>query len=101
MCCDACEPKMDYMTPQIHTGIFNHYEKGVEFVKELSVLINKYNIDTKLNMHDFIIAEMIKNNLATLYNSVDKVNKLKEGINKESLDKILEDIIKNPYKEKK
>lgn len=76
---DINVPERDCVTPQIYTGLFDHYRTGVKFIKELSILINKYNIDTKLNMHDFIIAEMIKNNLATLYNSVNENKKLNNG----------------------
>lgn len=66
--------KSPYNTPQIYSDLFEYYEDNKKFIDSLTELINIYNIDSKLEMHDFIIAEMIRNNLATLYNT-QKENK--------------------------
>lgn len=66
--------KSPYNTPQIYSDLFEYYEDNKKFIDSLTELINIYNIDSKLEMHDFIIAEMIMNNLATLYNT-QKENK--------------------------
>lgn len=66
------------VTPQIFSDLFEYYEDDKKFIKSLAELINIYNIDSKLEMHDFLIAEMIRNNLATLYNTL-KENKRLQG----------------------
>ena len=66
--------KLPNITPQIFSDLFEYYEDDKKFIEALTELINTYNIDSKLEMPDFLIAEMIRNNLATLYNT-QKANK--------------------------
>jgi hypothetical protein len=37
-----------------------------KFIKELTLLINKYSIDSFMNMHDFVLAELIEGFLQVL-----------------------------------
>lgn len=69
--------KERFSSPMIYSDIFNKYELNEEFIKELTELINKYNIDTKLDMHDFLIAELVRNYLASLRNAIRSDKKLK------------------------
>lgn len=69
--------KERFGSPMIYSDIFNKYELNEKFIKELTELINKYNIDTKLDMHDFLIAELVRNYLASLRNAIRYNKKLK------------------------
>lgn len=61
--------------------IYNHFllkDGGIDaFLKELSFVYNKYGIDSQLNIHDFLLAEMTFNFIATISNTVDKEAELK------------------------
>lgn len=66
--------KSPTVTPQIFSDLFEYYEDDKKFTESLTELINTYNIGSKFEMSDFLIAEMIRNNLATVYNT-QKANK--------------------------
>ena len=59
-------------TPMIYTGgnFITPYPMTEEFIRELADLYNKYGIDSKLNIRDFLLAEMSYNFLAVMHNTV-------------------------------
>lgn len=69
--------KIPYKTPQIYSQLFDgEYHKDYEFITELSSLMNKYGIDIKLGIGCNLISEMIRNNIATLYNTIQYNKKI-------------------------
>lgn len=70
-------------TPLIYTGadFIKSWDKTDEFIKELADLYNKYSIDSKLNMRDFLLAEMSYNFLAVMYNTMRKENEMRDDTN--------------------
>jgi hypothetical protein len=44
-------------------------KNGKDFLVELEHLINRYSIDSYLNMHDFNIAQLIVSNIESLRNA--------------------------------
>ena len=69
--------KIPYKTPQIYSHLFDgEYDKDYEFIAELSSLVNKYGIDVKLGIGCNRISEMIRNNIATLYNTIQYNKKI-------------------------
>ena len=70
-------------TPMIYTGgdFITPYPKTEEFIRELANLYNKYGIDSKLNMRDFLLAEMSYNFLAVMHNTMRKENEMRDETN--------------------
>ena len=69
-------------TPMIYTGgEFLRWEKAENFIKELADLYNKYGIDSKLNMRDFLLAEMSYNFLAVMRNTMRMENEMRDNTN--------------------
>lgn len=70
-------------TPLIYTGadFIKTWEKTDTFIKELADLYNKYGIDSKLNMRDFLLAEMSYNFLAVMHNTMRKENEMRDDTN--------------------
>ena len=70
-------------TPLIYTGadFIKTWDKTDEFIKELSGLYNKYGIDSKLNMRDFLLAEMSYNFLAVMHNTMRIENEMRDNTN--------------------
>jgi hypothetical protein len=70
-------------TPMIYTGgdFITPYPKTEEFIKELADLYNKYGIDSRLNMRDFLLAEMSYNFLAVMHNTMRMENKMRDDTN--------------------
>ena len=68
-------------TPLIYTGadFIKTWDKTDEFIKELANLYNKYGIDSKLNMRDFLLAEMSYNFLAVMHNTMRKENEMRDN----------------------
>ena len=63
-------------TPLIYTSeTILHYQERDRFIDELAHLYNKYGIDSRIGMHDFILAETTWNFIATMHNA--KVAELK------------------------
>lgn len=62
--------------------IYNHirFKEGYQeqFLKELSDVYNKFGLDSRLNIHDFLLAEMTFNFLATINNTLNKDMELKK-----------------------
>ena len=69
--------------PMIYTGgdFITPYSMTEEFIRELADLYNKYGIDSKLNMRDFLLAEMSCNFLAVMYNTMRMENKMRDDTN--------------------
>ena len=66
-------------TPLIYTSETTlHYQERDRFIEELTHLYNKYGIDSKLEMHDFILAETTWNFIATMHNAKVATFKLTE-----------------------
>ena len=70
-------------TPMIYTGgdFITPYPMTEEFIRELADLYNKYGIDSKLNMRDFLLAEMSYNFLAVMHNTMRKENEMRDETN--------------------
>ena len=70
-------------TPMIYTGgdFITPYPMTEEFIRELADLYNKYGIDSKLNMRDFLLAEMSYNFLAVMHNTMRKENEMRDDTN--------------------
>lgn len=68
-------------TPMIYTGgdFITPYPMTKEFIRELADLYNKYGIDSKLNMRDFLLAEMSYNFLAVMHNTMRKESEMQES----------------------
>lgn len=74
--CDAIEPKTN-STPLIYNHI--HFKDGElkRFLKELSDVYNKFGLDSRLNIRDFLLAEMTFNFLAVVNNTIDTESEMK------------------------
>jgi hypothetical protein len=74
--CDAVVPKTN-STPLICNHIL-FKDGGLEqFLKELSDVYNKFGLDSRLNIRDFLLAEMTFNFLAVVNNTIDKEFEMK------------------------
>lgn len=74
--CDAVEPKTN-STPLIYNHISFKDGELKQFLKELSDIYNKFGLDSRLNIRDFLLAEMTFNFLAVVNNTVDKEFEMK------------------------
>lgn len=63
-------------TPLIYSRF--DYSKRIKMRKELEVMFNRLCIDSEMDMHDFILAEMVDNFLVTIYNTKNAVSELKK-----------------------
>lgn len=59
-------------TPIIYNHIIFNDGGQEKFLKELSDLYNRYRLDSRLNIRDFLLAEMTFNFLAVINNTIDK-----------------------------
>lgn len=74
--CDAVVPRTN-STPLIYNHIL-FKDGGLEqFLKELSNVYNKFGLDSRLNIRDFLLAEMTFNFLAVVNNTIDKEFEMK------------------------
>lgn len=76
MKCDAIETKRN-TTPLIYHHLLFKDDGLEQFLRELSDLYNKYGLDSRLNIRDFLLAEMTFNFLAVINNTIDKEFELK------------------------
>lgn len=76
MDCDAIV-KNENQTPIIYNHILFKDGGREQFLKELSALYNKFGLDSRLNVRDFLLAEMTFNFLAVINNTIDKEVELK------------------------
>jgi len=70
-------------TPMIYThdDFIRPWAQTEKFIKELADLYNKYGIDLKLNVRDFLLAEMSYNFLAVMHNTMRKENEMRDDTN--------------------
>lgn len=70
-------------TPMIYTGgdFITPYLMTEEFIRELADIYNKYGIDSKLDIRDFLLAEMSYNFLAVMHNTMRKENEMRDDTN--------------------
>lgn len=74
--CDAIETNRN-TTPLVYNHILFKDSGQEQFLRELSALYNKYGLDSRLNIRDFLLAEMTFNFLAVINNTIDKEFELK------------------------
>lgn len=74
--CDAIV-KNKNVTPLIYNHILFNEGGQEQFLKELSNLYNKFGIDSRLNIRDFLLAEMTYNFLGVINNTIDKEFEMK------------------------
>lgn len=74
--CDAIVPKTNE-TPLIYNHLLFKEGEQEQFLKELSDLYNKFSLDSRLNVRDFLLAEMTFNFLAVINNTIDKEFEMK------------------------
>lgn len=74
--CDATVKNRN-VTPLIHNHILFNEGGQEQFLKELSNLYNKFGIDSRLNIRDFLLAEMTYNFLGVISNTIDKEFEMK------------------------
>lgn len=74
--CDAVVPKTN-STPLICNHILFNDGGQEKFLKELSDLYNRHGLDNRLNIRDFLLAEMTFNFLAVVNNTIDKEFEMK------------------------
>jgi hypothetical protein len=53
-------------------------KRWIEFEKELSSIINRYNIDNELNIPDFILSKNIATDLKALKSMNEEIQRFKE-----------------------
>lgn len=69
MNCDA-ELKKTNTTPLVYNHMLLKEGGQEKFMKELADLYNKYGIDTRLETHDFLLAEATWNFIAVIRNTM-------------------------------
>lgn len=69
--CDAVV-KNKNKTPLVYNHILFKEGGQEQFLKELSDLYNKFGLDSRLDIRDFLLAEMTFNFLAVIDNTIDK-----------------------------
>lgn len=74
--CDAVVKNRN-KTPLIYNHILLKEGGQEQFLQELSNLYNKFGIDSRLNVRDFLLAEMTFNFLAVVNNTIDTEVELK------------------------
>lgn len=74
--CDAIVTNRN-TTPLIYHHLLFKEGGQEQFIKELSELYNKFGIDSRLNIRDFLLAEMTFNFLAVINNTMDKEFEMK------------------------
>lgn len=74
--CDAAL-KLTNKTPIVYNHILFKDGRQEQFLRELSDLYNRYGLDSRLNIRDFLLAEMTFNFLAVVNNTIDKEFEMK------------------------
>ena len=74
--CDAVVKNRN-KTPLIYNHLLFNEGGQEKFLKELSELYNKFGLDSRLNIRDFLLAEMTFNFLAVVNNTIDKEFEMK------------------------
>ena len=94
--CDAIVKNRN-VTPLIHNHILFKEGGQEQFLKELADVFNKFGLDSRLNIHDFLLAEMTFNFLATINNTLNKDMELKKDSERSEPETISE-IVPHPEK---
>lgn len=76
MGCDAVV-KSRNKTPLIYNHLLFKEGGQEQFLKELSDVYNKFGLDSRLNIRDYLLAEMTFNFLAIVNNTIDTEVELK------------------------
>lgn len=96
--CDAIVKNRN-ITPLIYNHILFNEGGQEQFLKELSDVYNKFGLDSRLNIYDFLLAEMTFNFLATINNTLNKDMELKKDSERESNEpETISEIVPNPEK---
>lgn len=74
--CDAIETNRN-TTPLVYHHLLFKDGGQEQFLRELSELYNKYGLDSRLNIRDFLLAEMTFNFFAVINNTIDKEFEMK------------------------
>lgn len=74
--CDAVVKNRN-ITPLIYNHLLFKEGCQEQFLKELSDLYNKFGVDSRLNIRDFLLAEMTFNFLGVINNTIDKEFEMK------------------------
>lgn len=69
--CDAVVQNKN-KTPLIYNHLLLKEGGQEQLLQELSDLYNKFGLDSRLNIRDFLLAEMTFNFLAVINNTIDK-----------------------------
>ena len=93
---DAIEKNRN-VTPLIYNYLLFNEGGQEQFLKELADVYNKFGLDSRLNIHDFLLAEMTFNFLATINNTLDKDMELKKDSERGESETISE-IVPHPEK---
>ena len=80
--CDAIEKNRN-VTPLIYNHLLFKEGGQEQFLNELAGVYNKFGLDSRLNIHDFLLAEMTFNFLATINNTLNKDMELKKDSERE------------------
>lgn len=80
--CDAIVKNRN-VTPLIYNHLIFNEGGQEQFLKELADVYNKFGLDSRLNIHDFLLAEMTFNFLATINNTLNKDMELKKDSERE------------------
>ena len=75
--CDAIVKNRN-VTPLIYNHILFKEGGQEQFLNELAGVYNKFGLDSRLNIHDFLLAEMTFNFLATINNTLNADMELKK-----------------------
>ena len=94
--CDAIVKNRN-VTPLIYNHILFKEDGQEQFLKELADIYNKFGLDSRLNIHDFLLAEMTFNFLAAINNTLNKDMELKKDSERDEPETISE-IVPHPLK---
>lgn len=87
--CDAIVKNRN-VTPLIYNHILFNEGGQEQFLNELAGVYNKFGLDSRLNIHDFLLAEMTFNFLATINNTLNKDMELKKNSERDEPETIYE-----------
>ena len=97
--CDAIVKNRN-VTPLIYNHILFKEGGQEQFLNELAGVYNKFGLDSRLNIHDFLLAEMTFNFLATINNTLNKDMELKKDSerSKHNEPETISEIVPHPIK---
>ena len=97
--CDAIVKNRN-VTPLIYNHILFKEGGQEQFLNELAGVYNKFGLDSRLNIHDFLLAEMTFNFLATINNTLNTDMELKKDSerSKHNEPETISEIVTHPEK---